>query len=245
MAITAEDIKKLSPRMKAVLVFFACLLVGYFYYFFYLQSALEKKGNLERKLSELKQDIQEKKKIAAQQSTYIRQLKKLKEDFKTALTKLPDKKEIPGLVESVSLEGRNSGIEFLLFEPVLAVPDKPDKGDKSKESKVKKEKSKQEPIKGEGEKEQSDEKFYVDIPIKVKVLGTFQNTLEFFDKISKLPRIINVEDLALSLNKEGKDKEGKDRKENEIITTGVIKTYMFLGNDSLEEKGSGDVRAKE
>jgi len=78
MAITAEDLKKLSPRMRAAVVFFACLLVGYFYYFFYLQSALEKKGRLESRLSELQQDIAAKKAIAAQKDTYIRQLKKLK-----------------------------------------------------------------------------------------------------------------------------------------------------------------------
>lgn len=238
MAITAEDIKKLSPRMKAGLVFFACLLVGYFYYFFYLQSALEKKGNLERKLSELQQDINEKQKIAVKKNAYIRQLNKLKEDFNTALTKLPDQKQIPGLVESVSMAGRNSGVEFLLFEPILVAPDKADK------TKEKKEKSKEGSKSQEDKAAPSDEKFYVDIPIKVKVLGTFQNTLEFFDKISKLPRIINVEDLTLSLSQGKETKETKDRKSNEIITSGVIKTYMFLGNDSLEEKGSDDVQAK-
>jgi len=235
MAITAADLKKLSPRMKAALVFFACLLVGYFYYFFYLQSALEKKGNLESKLNELQQDIAAKKAIAAQKGTYIRQLKKLREDFKTALTKLPDKKEIPGLVESVSLAGRNSGVDFLLFEPIFVAPVK------NSESKEKMGKAKEESeTKGGKSSLSTNEKFYIDIPIKVKVLGTFQNTLEFFDKISKLPRIINVEDLTLSLNKEGKDRKG-----NEIVTTGVIKTYMFLGSDSMEEKGSGNDQDKE
>lgn len=102
-------------------------------------------------------------------------------------------------------------------------------------------KQKQNPKKkGDKTSPSSNEKFYIDIPIKVKVLGTFQNTLEFFDKISKLPRIINVEDLTLSLNKEGKDK-----KDNEIVTTGVIKTYMFLGSESVEEKGSSNEQAKE
>ena len=235
MAITGEDLKKLSPRMRAAVVFFACLLVGYFYYFFYLQGALEKKGNLEGRLNELQQDIAAKKVIAAQKDTYIRQLKKLREDFNAALTKLPDKKEIPGLVESVSLAGRNSGIDFLLFEPIFVAPIK------NSESKEKAGKTKEE-SQTEGDKTSlySNEKFYIDIPIKVKVLGTFQNTLEFFDKISKLPRIINVEDLTLSLNKEGKDK-----KDNEIITTGVIKTYMFLGSESVEEKGSSNEQAKE
>ena len=118
MAITAEDLKKLSPGMKAALVFFACLLIGYFYYFFYLQNALVKKGNLDGKLEKLQVDSW---------------------------------------------------------------------------------------TKGDDASESSDDKFYIEIPIRVKVLGTFPNTLEFFDKISQLPRIINVEDLVLNLSKEGKD----------------------------------------
>jgi type IV pilus assembly protein PilO len=239
MAVTAEDLKKLSPRVKAVLVFFACLLVAYFYYFFYLQSAWEKKGNLESKLSELQQDIAAKQKIAAEKDKYVRELKKLRETFQLALTKLPDKKEIPGLFESVSVAGRNSGIEFLLFEPVFVAPLKDDKKDKGN-----KERRKAGSDPKDGEPAPSDEKFYTDIPIRVKVLGSFQNTLEFFDKISKLPRIINVENLTLGDRNEGKGGKGKKDMGSEIITTCVIKTYMFLDKGGLEEKGSGDVQTK-
>lgn len=238
MAITAEDLKKLSPRMKAALVFFTCLLVAYFYYFFYLQGALEKKGNLESKLSVLQQDIVAKKKIAAEKDKYIKELKKLREDFQLALTKLPDKKEIPGLFESVSLAGRNSGIDFLLFEPVFVSAVKVDE----KKDKDKKEKRKAGSDQQDSAPSPADEKFYTDIPIKVKVLGSFQNTLEFFDKISKLPRIINVENLNLGDSQETKGmKVGKG---TGIVTTCVIKTYMFLDKEGLGEKGSGDVQAK-
>ncbi|NLN59922.1 MAG: type 4a pilus biogenesis protein PilO [Deltaproteobacteria bacterium] len=240
MAITAEDLKKLSPGMKAALVFFACLLIGYFYYFFYLQNALVKKGNLEGKLEKLQQDITAKKAIAAQKDSYIQQLKKLRVDFREALTKLPDKKELPGLVESVSLAGRNSGVDFLLFEPIFVAPAKDD-GKKEKKGVGKKGKD-DSGTKGDDASASSEDKFYIDIPIRVKVLGTFPNTLEFFDKISQLPRIINVEDLVLNLSKEGKDKKG--RRDNEIVTTGVIKTYMFLGNEGME-KGSSDDQANE
>jgi type IV pilus assembly protein PilO len=231
MAITAEDLRKLSPRMKAVLVFFACLLVAYFYYFFYLQTALDKKGNLEDKLAELKQDIAAKQKIAAEKDNYIRDLKKLKETFQLALTKLPDKKEIPGLFESVSLAGRNSGVDFLLFEPLPVI---------IRTDAEKKAQSKGKLAASDKEEKTSpeDEKFYTDIPIRVKVSGSFQNTLEFFDKVSKLPRIINVENLVLG---ERKATKGKG---NDIITTCVIKTYMFLDKEKSSEKGSNDAQAK-
>jgi type IV pilus assembly protein PilO len=224
MAITAEDLKKLSPRMKAAFVLIACLLVAYFYYVFYLQSALEKKGILENKLSDMQQEIVEKKKIADKKDKYIADLKRLRETFKVALTKLPEKKEIPGLFESVSLAGRNSGIDFLLFEPMPVI----------------------EPVGSEnidGKLKPENEKFYIDIPISVKVSGSFQNTMEFFDKVSKFPRIINIENLALGQE----DRNAKKGKENEVITTCVIKTYMFLDKEksmNSSDKGSEDAQAK-
>ena len=244
MAITAEDLKKMSPRMKAVLVCVACLLLAYFYYFFYLQTALEKKGNLEKKLTELKQEVVAKQKIASEKDKYIRELKRLKENFQVALTKLPNEKEIPDFLESVSLAGRNSGIEFLLFEPVPIAPIKVD--DKKGKDKAGKDKQKTSTGEKEGDGVQGSEQFYTDIPIKVKISGSFQNILEFFDKISKLPRIINVENLTLGDRKESK-KKGAQVAGNDIITTCTIKTYMFLdkAKDDGKEKGNDDVKEKQ
>ena len=221
MAITAEDLKKLSPRVKAVLVISACLLIGYVYYFMYLQTTLEKKDNLQSQLVELQKDVEAKQAIAAQKEKYERELKTLRETFKVALTKLPDKKEIPGLIEAVSMAGRNSDIDFLLFEPLPVAP-----------------------VINAGQDEAKgavDEKFYSDIPIKVKISGSYQNTFEFFDKVSKLPRIINVEDLTL-----GDRKESKTGEEN-VITSCTIKTYMFVDKvvSQETEKGNDNVQAKQ
>ena len=78
MAITAEDLKKLSPRVKAILVICACLLIGYVYYFMYLQTALEKKQTLAAQLVELQKDVEAKQAIAAQKDKYERELKTLR-----------------------------------------------------------------------------------------------------------------------------------------------------------------------
>jgi type IV pilus assembly protein PilO len=42
--------------------------------------------------------------------------------FKLALQLLPDKREIPGLLEGVSKSGKDSGLEFLLFQPGPEAP---------------------------------------------------------------------------------------------------------------------------
>ncbi len=47
MAINVDDLKKLSPKMKALIVFLICLLLGYFYYMFFFQAILAKQMALE------------------------------------------------------------------------------------------------------------------------------------------------------------------------------------------------------
>ncbi len=66
------------------------------------------------------------------------------------------------------------------------------------------------------------EPFYEEIPVGVNVIGTFQNILSFFEKVAKLPRIINVSDISMG---DRKDVKGK----GQIITAScTIKTYMFI-----------------
>ncbi|HKQ31817.1 MAG TPA: type 4a pilus biogenesis protein PilO [Thermodesulfobacteriota bacterium] len=41
---------------------------------------------------------------------------------------------------------------------------------------------------------------YAEIPIEMEVIGTYFNLADFFDRISRLPRIVNVRDLQLTRN---------------------------------------------
>jgi type IV pilus assembly protein PilO len=38
--------------------------------------------------------------------------------------------------------------------------------------------------------------FYARVPIKIEVSGSFHEILVFFDKVAKLPRIINISDIT-------------------------------------------------
>ena len=51
MAISLEDLKNMSPKVMALLILVAYGLIGYFYYFFFLQSALNQKATFQTKLS--------------------------------------------------------------------------------------------------------------------------------------------------------------------------------------------------
>ncbi|MDO9228341.1 MAG: type 4a pilus biogenesis protein PilO [Syntrophales bacterium] len=215
MNINVDDLKKLSLKMKALIVFLICLLLGYFYYMFFFQAILTKQMALDAKLTEMQQQIVEKEKVVAQLDRYIREINALKQSFTLALLKLPNAREIAGLLASVVLSGQEAGVDFLLFEP---------KPPETKPPEVKMPGAPPKPInvKAPPSKPAVPEKFYDEIPIKVQLAGGFHNTVSFYAKIAKLSRIVNVEDIVMG---DAKDVMGRGRI---VRTSCTVKTYMFV-----------------
>ena len=96
MAMNLDELKKLSPKLKALIVCLVYIVLGYFYYMFFFQDALAKKAALDTRLTGLTQEIAEKEKMVAQIDKYIREVNLLRESFKVALLKLPNEREIAG-----------------------------------------------------------------------------------------------------------------------------------------------------
>ena len=239
MAITINDIKKLSPQAKTLLVILIVFIVGYLYYFYFLSDALSKKSQLDKDYQDVQLQIKQKEKIVLQLDKYKAEVEVLKQNYKVALLKLPDQREIPSLFHAVALAGRDAGIEFVLFEPQVAVPralDQPGAGapkvsamlkpsDEKQAGPPKPEAPKQPaaPAKsGDAKNPPAPEPFYEEIPVKVTVTGHFQNIVYFFEKVAKLPRIVNISDISI-----GDRKNIKGR--GYLITAScTVKTYMFV-----------------
>ena len=243
MAITLNDIKKMSTQAKLLAIILIIFIIGYFDWFYFLSSAIEEKTSLNEKLIEMKGKIKDKKEIAKQINQYMVDVAALTENYKTALQKLPDQREIPGLFHSVALAGKDAGVEFLLFEPKATVPKvlekEPSKLQKTA-AMLKPSDQKQNEQKPADTSNVADDKkatvpppepFYEEIPVGVTVIGTFQNILYFFEKVAKLPRIINVSDISMG---DRKDVKGR----GELITAScTIKTYMFIDKkEKVSEK---------
>ncbi|MDY6988043.1 MAG: type 4a pilus biogenesis protein PilO [Thermodesulfobacteriota bacterium] len=92
------------------------LLGGGFFYFIYMPKTVEIEG-LKKSYSDLQTRVAKAKKDAENLEKYRKQYKEAQGKFKLALQLLPDKKEIPSLLEGISRSGRQSGLEFLLFKP--------------------------------------------------------------------------------------------------------------------------------
>lgn len=217
MAITLDVIKKMPPKRKALIVFVVCLLLGGAYFYIILQPYIQQKGTREATLSELEKRVTDQERIAAQKGKYEKEVEALRETLKLALTKLPDQREIPGLLYAVAQAGKDAGIDFLLFEPRQSEK----KSQDTQQAGAKPADKKTADTKGTPAKQPEDQ-FYEEIPVRVTVSGNFHSTVVFFEKVAKLPRIINIEDITMY---PGKEKKGLGRP---INTSCVIKTYMFV-----------------
>ena len=222
MAINLDELKNLSPKVKALIIVLACILISYFYYMFFLQAALEKRITLGAKLTDLQQQVAEKEKTVAQLARYIREIDELKESFKVALMKLPNEREIAGILASVVLSGKTAGVDFLLFEPKPPEKKPPAvkpgcEGRSGQAARGQTGRRQSAAAKPEG-----DDKFYDEIPIKVQLSGSFHSTVSFFDQVARLPRIVNIEDISMG---EAQDVKGRGRV---VKTSCTVKTYMFV-----------------
>lgn len=61
--------------------------------------------------------------------------------------------------------------------------------------------------------------FFAEIPVDIKIKGNFSNLMVFFDKISKLYRIVNIRDIKII-------RDEKDK--NLLMTSGKAVTYKFV-----------------
>jgi type IV pilus assembly protein PilO len=226
MDMNLDSLKRLPLKMKALIVVVICLLLGYFYYMFLGGDIFNKQRKLDGELTAMQQQIADKEAVVAQLAQFIKDVDSLKESFKLALLKLPNEREIAALLASVVLAGEDAHINFLLFEPKPPEPPKPPEG-KPGAAPAESNAAAKSPDGKKNPKENAvPEKFYDEIPVRVQIEGSFHNTLSFFAKVAKLPRIINVEDIAMS---DSRDVKGKGRI---VKTSCTVKTYMFVDKKS-------------
>jgi type IV pilus assembly protein PilO len=158
-----DKIGKLSRlyRILISLVIFA-VLIGPIVYFVYMPK-LGKISELKKEHETLKTRLSRFQNKAKQLKKWRANMEKAKEEFHVVMKKLPEKKDIPSLLASISRSGQDAGLEFLLFKP---------NPERNKE-------------------------FYAEIPVSIRVTGSYHNVALFFDKVSRLSRIVNFDDIKM------------------------------------------------
>lgn len=207
-----EKIEKLSKTIRIVICVVAVILVAVPFVVFSYMPQFEKIGELKKEVKSLESELR----IVKKKANNLRKVEKELEDaevkFNIAKKALPESAEIPELLTNISRAGQDAGLEFLLFEP----------------AKLKKKKKK----KGKGKGKEEDEKFYTDIPVQIEVTGNYHSVAIFFDKVSKLNRIVNIKDIKISAEKPSKNDSAK----NDLTVECIALTYQFVESEKKDEK---------
>jgi type IV pilus assembly protein PilO len=129
------------------------------------------------------------------------ELREMEIKLKEAMAQLPDRKEIPDLLSTLSNKAREAGLEILLFRP----------------------------------RAENFQEFYAEIPVDIVVKGGFFNAVSFFDDVSKLNRIVNIDNIDFKNPRVAGDQVTMD-------ISNLATTYRFL--DEAERKKVADAKAK-
>jgi type IV pilus assembly protein PilO len=117
MAISYDSFVKLPTLQKAgILALIAGIILVVYWQLAYkplVKSITAKESNL----AELTRDMKNKQRIAEDYEKFKEETARIQEDLKRYVAKLPDKKEIPNLLKSISNMSQEAGLEVLLFKP--------------------------------------------------------------------------------------------------------------------------------
>jgi type IV pilus assembly protein PilO len=158
-----ESFLKLPAYQRgALLLVLIAAMAGLFFYFLYLPFQ-EEYANLERKSQSLESKLQEDQRIADNLPKFKAEYEKMQHLLGEALRELPNEKEIPNLLTSITALARESGLDVVRFKPI------------------------KEKAKG----------FYAEVPVELKLVGSYHEVAMFSDELSNLPRIVNLSNLSL------------------------------------------------
>jgi type IV pilus assembly protein PilO len=112
-----EKILRLPNKQKVALLILIVLFEGVAFYFGLYQSKYNELKDLTRKVEDMQNQVLENKKVADNLPRYKKEYEQLQKELEGALTELPNQKEIPSLLTSITNVGKGAGLEFLLFKP--------------------------------------------------------------------------------------------------------------------------------
>jgi len=189
-----DKISSLTPPQKVLLFVGTLLFLGALFYFFQYKPQADTIAKLRSDLSSQEKRLATLKQAAAKLPELQEALAKAEEEFSRLLTLLPDKKEIPALLDTISQLGAQVGLENILFQPQ---PEQP-------------------------------HEFYAAIPIRLDLVADYHKLGAFFDSLSKLDRILRVDNLNISRSKGA----------NLLQVGCIIITYRFLDKPVEVKKGA-------
>ena len=190
-----------STAQKIAILAVTIILIAALYYSFLYSPRADEVAKLSDSVEIAHNEKPVKTQKAANLPRLRQDLQRLDAELKKAIAQLPDKKEIPDLLSSISSKAQESGLDILLFRP----------------------------------RAEAFQEFYAEVPVDITVKGNFHNTVNFFDEVGRMDRLVNIDNIGL--------KNPSVNGDNVVLeTTSVATAFRFL--DDAERKKVAEERAK-
>jgi type IV pilus assembly protein PilO len=117
LKLNTDVILKRSPLQRVLILIVVNVVIAALGFFFLISPAIDEASLLTEELDKLNAKIEESRTIAADIAKYKREKIALEKKLQSALSKLPNEKEIPDLLESISDAVKEVGLDVFLFKP--------------------------------------------------------------------------------------------------------------------------------
>lgn len=77
--------------------------------------------------------------------------------------------------------------------------------------------------------------FYAEKPIKIKAKGSYDELASFVSDLSALPRIVTINDIRLTPEKQNKEKNNRKKTASRILMEATIQTYRYMEEGADDE----------
>lgn len=196
-----DAILERSTAQKVAILGVSVILIAALYYSFLFSPKADEVAKLADSVEIARNEKTVKTQKAANLSRLRQDLQRLDAELKKAIAQLPEKKEIPELLSSISSKAQQSGLDVLLFRP----------------------------------RPESYQEFYAEVPVDITVKGNFHNTVNFFDDVGRMDRLVNIDNIGF--------KNPTVSGDNVVLeTTSVATAFRFL--DDAERKKVAEEKAK-
>jgi type IV pilus assembly protein PilO len=117
-----EKLVNVPMKQKALVLLVLLVLLGAGFFFGLEKPKLDELKGLQGKLEKVRSDVAETRRLANNLPKFKAEYEGLKRDLDNALTELPNSKEIPALLTSITSAGKSAGLDFLIFRPKAEAP---------------------------------------------------------------------------------------------------------------------------
>ena len=196
-----DDIIRWPVKTKLIATAIVVMILGIIAWFWFISPENSKYDRLRNQEEALKVQVRQKQLLAAGLPAYQAQIKEMNLRFHDFLEQLPNRTQIPSLLDDVTLAGRSRGLDFELFQPTAEV----------------------------------NKNFYAEIPVKLKVIGTYNDIGRFAAAVAAMPRIVTISDVDITrMPNTGTTDAAKAQMAQRLVMQCTATTYRYLKDKNTD-----------